>query len=253
VGDFCAAPRGASSRRAAADARREIARAPRRLSSFTVMMELDRLFTWLEPWVDPGFQSPPYDAAVVTSVLAPTAGRSEATHGKLLQRWNGFFALGGLLHVLGACEQPVNHSLAAWNRPDGWRGAWGRWTEGLTFFAHDAFGDQFAYRQGKVVRFRATSGRVEAMYASIEEWLEGVTLEPEYLLNSRAFEACVKIHGRLPYGGQFVPTAQVIDGEPPEPERVQIVPARDAMEMMAVAAARVVRKSSSSMIRLPKG
>jgi hypothetical protein len=213
-------------------------------------MDFDRLLLWMEPFVDRDFIPPPFDAAVAAEVLA-AAGRSETVHTRLLQRWNGFYALGHLLHVFSACASPPNQSLLGWNADNGWRGSWGLSTEGLTFFAEDAFGDQFAYRAGKVVRLRTIIGGIEAMQTTLEEWIEAVLLEPEYILNRRLFDACVTRHGPLPAGGHFVPTVPLAVGDSIDPDRVQIVPARDSMEMKAVTAARIVRRTSQSM-RIPK-
>lgn len=212
-------------------------------------MDFERLMVWMEPWIDPAFQSPPFDPEVAREILS-AAGRSADDHRALLQRRNGFYALGGLLHVLGACQEPPNHSLRAWNHSEGWRRAWGRLPEGLTFFAQDAFGNQFAYRAGKIVRFRVLSGKVEAMYATLREWLEAVILEPDYLLNRRAFQACVQRHGPLPYGGHFCPTTPLVDGAPIDPEHVEVLPTRDSMERQARVVAQPPRRPSS--LRLAK-
>jgi hypothetical protein len=214
-------------------------------------MELDRLLVWMEPYIDRSFVPQPFDLAVATDVLGPAAGRSLETHVRLLEQWNGFYALDRLLHVFGACEFPPNHSLRAWNASDGWRASWGRLTEGLTFFAEDAFGDQFAYRGGKIVRLRTLAGGIEVLHASLTEWIEAVLLEPEYVLNAKLYRACIAQLGPLPHGGHIVPTNQISTGEPLDPQHVAVTPARDSMEVKAVMAARVVRKSSTS-IRIPK-
>ena len=214
-------------------------------------MDLDRLLIWMEPWIDATYSAPAFDPNAAEDVLA-ASGRSREEHSRLLQRWNGFYALNGALHVLGACNAPPNHSLSAWNEPTGWRAAWGRYTEGLTFFAQGAFGDQFAYRAGKIVRFHAKNGRSDVMQATLAEWIEAVLLEPDYTLNQRFFEECVRAHGPLPHGGLFVPNAGSSFDEPGTPERMHVVPARDAMEMYAVSASRPVRRTSSASMRPSK-
>jgi hypothetical protein len=214
-------------------------------------MDLARLLVWMEPWIDASFHAPAFDPSIAAEIL-PAAGRNEPAHAALLRRYNGFFALEGLLHVFGACAAPPNHSLRAWNAPDGWRAAWGLSTEGLTFFAEDAFGDQFGYRGGKIVRFRASIGRIEAMQATLEEWIEAVTLEPDYTLNQRVFRECVRAHGPLARGGHFVSNAPRVEGQPLDPATVTVVPSRDSLEMMAASASRVVRRSTSGSMRIPK-
>jgi hypothetical protein len=214
-------------------------------------MDFDQLMVWMEPSIDAGYEAPAFDADVAREFIA-AAGRSEGDHVKLLRRWNGFYALGGLLHVLGACVAPPNHSLREWNDPAGWRSAWGLRADGLAFFAQDAFGDQFAYRGGKVVRFRVATGTVDPLHATLREWIEAVLLEPDYVLPRKLFESCVQLHGPLPRGGHFAPVGPVSESELSDPARYRVVPTRDNLEMRAVTASTAVRRASSS-IRLPKG
>lgn len=213
-------------------------------------MELDRMIDWIEGFVDKTFQAPPFDQQAASEILA-AAVRSEEDHVRLLQYRNGFYALDGLLHLFGACDAPPNHSLRAWNAPDGWRGSWGRLTEGLTFFAEDAFGDQFGYRAGKIVRLRALAGGIEVLHATLLEWIEAVLIEPEYMLNGKLFQACIQRLGALPYGGHFAPAGPLPPGVSLDAEHAMIMPSRDSMELKAVMASRVVRKSSATL-RIPK-
>ncbi|MDP3278580.1 MAG: hypothetical protein Q8Q09_25545 [Deltaproteobacteria bacterium] len=200
-------------------------------------MDLDALLRFLLPYVDQGFDGPPYDASV-GSILFEQAGRSAQLHERLLTGRNGFYAFNGLLHVLGACIEPPNHSLFRWNAPDGWRASWGYMCEGMSFFAQTAFGDQFAYRGGKIVRLRVLEGAVIASHASLEEWLQSVILDPEFTLDKRLFDACVQLHGALPYGGHFAPLPSYDYSLPLEAESVHVVPTRDSLET----AARMVRE-----------
>ncbi len=213
-------------------------------------MELARLIVWMEGFVDRAFEPPPFDADIAAEFL-PAAGRSEADHLALLMRSNGFYALEGLLHLFGACAAPPNHSLRAWNAPDGWRASWGRLTEGLTFFAEDGFGDQFAYRGGKIVRLKTLAGGIEVMQATLSEWIEAVLLEPEYMLHAKLFRQCVARLGPLPHGGHFVPAAPIDPSLPIDPNVMTVMPARDSLDLKSVMASRVVRRSSMSF-RIPK-
>lgn len=199
-------------------------------------MEIDRLMGWVEPRIDHGFEPPPYDEAQARTTLA-AAGRSAADHAHFLQRWNGCYALGGLLHVFGACAEPPNHSLDAWNRSDGWRQHFALALAGVFLFAGTAFGDQFGYRDGKVVWFRARAGRVERLAPGFTDCLEALLLEPQRYLDAELFEACVARLGPLPHGGHFAPAAPQPPGARLDPARMQVVPARDDMEMIAAAAA----------------
>ncbi len=213
-------------------------------------MELERLLQWMEPSLDTAFAPPPFDSTIAAEFL-PVAGRSEASHRALLQRWNGFYALNGLLHVFGACNAPPNHSIRVWNAPDGWRRSWGRLTEGLTFFGESAFGDQFAYRGGKIVRFKSLEGGIDALQATIDEWLEACLLDPEFMLHQRVYDACAAVHGPVPYGGHFAPTGQIKSIRDLTPQTVHVVPSRDSMELKSVAASNVVSRSTSQIMRAP--
>jgi hypothetical protein len=212
-------------------------------------MDNAALFRFIEPYIDKDFAPPPFDPTIAATVL-PAAGRSQLLHEQLLQWRNGFFAFEGLLHVLGACGSPPNHSIFSWNDRSGWRRTWGPLTEGCVFFAQTAFGDQFAYRGGKVVRLRAFEGRVDAMAASLEEWIQSAILDPDFALDRRLFEACVKVHGPLPRGGHFAPTMPYDPAQPLDPSSMQVVPTRDAMEMKGdLVRAGLFRRRSSMSFR----
>lgn len=212
-------------------------------------MDFDALIRFVDRYVDADFSAPPYDPAIAAAVL-PYAGRSQAFHERLLQHRNGFYAFNGLLHVLGACTSPPNHSLLTWNDPTGWRSAWGVTLEGLVFFAQNAFGDQFGYRAGKIVRLKALEGVVMASHASLDEFLQAALLDPETTLSQRAFDACVRAHGALPHGGHFAPEGGAYNPDVGiEAARMGVVPTRDSMEMKAAAAANVVRRRSSMSMR----
>jgi hypothetical protein len=196
-------------------------------------MPIDALLRFVEPYLDQDFSPPPYDPTIAAMALM-AAGRSQDFHQGILQRRNGFYAFSGLLHVFGACSTPPNHSLLSWNDlRDGWRKSWGPVTEGCFFFAQTAFGDQFGYRGGKVVRLRALEGRVDAAEASFEEWLKTVFLDPDFALDKRLFDACVREHGPLPHGGHFAPAMPYDPNAPLVPATMQVVPTRDSMETKA--------------------
>jgi hypothetical protein len=196
-------------------------------------MPIDALLRFVEPYLDQDFRPPPYDSTIAAMALA-AAGRSQDFHQGILQRRNGFYAFSGLLHVFGACSSPPNHSLLSWNDlRDGWRKSWGPVTEGCFFFAQTAFGDQFGYRGGKVVRLRALEGRIDAAEASFEEWLKTVFLDPDFALDKRLFDACVRAHGPLPHGGHFAPAMPYDPNAPLVPATMQVVPTRDSMETKA--------------------
>lgn len=197
-------------------------------------MAIEALLAWIEPLVVPGFDPPPYDPQQARATLA-AAGRSAADHERFLTRWNGCYALGGALHVLGAREAPPNQSLDAWNRADGWRQAFGALVEGVTFFAESAFGDQFGYRDGKVVRLRVFDGRIERLAADFAEWLSFVSVESPRFLATDLFEQCVRRLGPLPPGGHFAPPPTWAPASPLRVDEMTVLPARDNLELRGAA------------------
>ena len=195
-------------------------------------MDSDSLLRWVASSIAPGFEAPPYDAASARTTLE-YAGRSVDTHTRLLQRWNGCYALQGSLHLFGARPEPPNQSLDLWNHPSGWRQAFGIVVENTWFFAESGFGDQFGYRDGKVVRLRLLDARIEPMAADLDEWLQCVFLEPQRWLSLDLFEACVQAHGPLPHGGHFGPAPTHVPGTALRAESLEVLPARDNLELRA--------------------
>lgn len=210
-------------------------------------MDLQRLLAWVEPTIVPGGDAPPFDPAEARATMT-AAGRSAEDHARFLQRWNGCYAMQGALHLLGARGDAPNQSLDAWNRPDGWRQSFGLLIDGVTFFADTGLGDQFGYRDGKVVRLRALDARLERMASSFGEWLELVFVEPARYLSLDLFEACVARLGPLPPGGHFAPPPTHAPGDPVIAGALEVMPCRDNLELRG-AASMVVRGST----RVPPG
>jgi hypothetical protein len=207
-------------------------------------MDLQKLFAWVEPTIVAGQSAPAFEVDSARATMM-AAGRSADDHTKFLRRWNGCYALQGALHLFGARSDVPNQSLDQWNRADGWRQSFGMLIDGVTFFADTGFGDQFGYRDGKVVRLRALDARVERMASSFTEWLELVFLEPSRYLSTDLFEACVARLGPLPPGGHFAPAPTHAPGDPVSVAALEVMPCRDNLELRG-AASMVVRGSKVS-------
>ena len=201
-------------------------------------MDINKLIQWVEPSIVQGFGPPPFHEACAQATFA-AAGRSADDHRSFLARWNGCYALGGALHLFGARTDPPNQSLDAWNRNDGWRQCFGPLIDGVTFFAESAFGDQFGYRDGKVVRFKALEARVERIAPDFSGWLEQVFIEPARFVSLDLFHECVQRHGPLPFGGHFGVLPMWVPGRPLRASDTEVLPSRDNMELRAAAAMRI--------------
>jgi hypothetical protein len=197
-------------------------------------MAIDRMLAWIEPLITPGFEAPPYAPAYAATTLKAAEWSAEHQE-RFLTRWNGCYALDGALHLFGARPDPPNQSLDAWNRPDGWRQSFGAMLDGVQFFAENAFGDQFGYRNKKVVRLRVFEGRLEPIASDFAEWLSLVAVEPARFLATDLFAQCVGRLGPLPFGGHFAPPPTWIPNTALRVDQMTLLPSRDNMEFRGAA------------------
>ncbi len=164
---------------------------------------------------------------------------------QLLAKRNGFFAFESALHVFHVGSEVVGVSLGDWNAEDLWRAGYEGITDGLTFFAEDIFGHQFAIGSGGVYRFDPETGERERIAADLKEWalliLGDYKVETGYPL---AHE-WQRLHGPLPVGKRLVPKLPfVLGGE----FSVDNLHAQDAVEAMCY------RASIATQLRdLPDG
>jgi hypothetical protein len=162
---------------------------------------------------DPRYAPPPFQAEVAEAVLG-ASGAPRTPHRMLLERANGGYFFHGALHLLGACDAPPWHGLAAWNGRELWRDAYGELTEGMVFFAEDAFGDQYGYsgHGGEVVCFEAELGRVAPIAPHFVAFLEMILEGAESLLPVALVQDQARLGRGAPPGGQlyaFPPLATV--------------------------------------------
>ncbi len=85
---------------------------------------------------------------------------------------NGFVVESGLFHFRGACLSPTWHSLReAWKGEAAFHRLYEQLNESDIPFGQDQFGDQYCYREGKVICLRAETGEVELFNPSFEQFL----------------------------------------------------------------------------------
>jgi hypothetical protein len=97
---------------------------------------------------------------------------------ELLSVHDGLIAFEGGLRCFGM-KTGLLPSLKEWNRPEGWRSAYRGLSGGLFFFAEDAFGNQFAIEDERVVRFLAETAEREFITDSIADWLGALLQDAE--------------------------------------------------------------------------
>jgi hypothetical protein len=114
--------------------------------------------------------SPPLRPSIpeIPHILAEKGERRQELYGMLEMR-NGFFAFESALHIypLGSGE---GLDLERWNSASLWRSEYEDMTEGLLFFAEDAFGYQFAIRDDSIVSFDPETGEVADFAETLEDW-----------------------------------------------------------------------------------
>jgi hypothetical protein len=96
----------------------------------------------------------------------------------LLREHDGLVAFDGGLRCFGLSATRLP-SIAIWNRAEGWRAAYRDLTTGLLFFAEDVFGNQFAFEDGRIVRFLAETADREFVADTLDEWLAAVESDPD--------------------------------------------------------------------------
>ncbi len=200
---------------------------------------------------DRAFAPPPFDPAVAEAVLGPS-GAPGTPHRALLEEANGAWLFDGALHLFGACAQPAWHSLAAWNAPATWRDAYGQLAEGLTFFAEDAFGDQYAYsgHGGEVVVFEAELGRAAHAAPSFVAWLEAMQAAPEAVLPIDLVRAQAAAGRRPAPGMQYIAYPPLFSVEAKDGVEIGQVDAVEAMRYRGQLARQIQGLPPGTQIRI---
>jgi len=105
--------------------------------------------------------------------------RLPVDYAQLLAQRNGFVALGGALHVRGACREPAWHSVrAAWEGPAALFRLFSALRPDDVPFAQESTGDQFVLRGGAVHRLRAAENRVEELGLDLSGFMDAALRDP---------------------------------------------------------------------------
>jgi hypothetical protein len=127
---------------------------------------------------------------------------------------DGLVALEGGLRVFGV-SSAVLPDIVTWNAESGWRSSYRTLADGLQYFAEDAFGDQFAFDAGRVVRFRAETGKREHMSDSLAGWLARLLKHPDDELSLPVLRKWQRLGRDLQPSQHLCPTYPfVVSGSP---------------------------------------
>jgi hypothetical protein len=148
-------------------------------------------------------------------ITAPAAGSSPIPVPGLLDYLSdsdGFYAFQRGLHVFGSCIEPAYHSFKRWNNPSTWIGEYGGLADGLTFFAEDTFGDQFAWDGALFVRFEAETASRQPLGGSVEEFFGRILGNSEEELGLEVLNRWILAHGPVPEGVHLFPRTPLVLG-----------------------------------------
>ena len=135
---------------------------------------------------------------------------------QLLSKKNGFYAFEGSLHVFPWIDssrlQDNVVGLQEWNEKSLWRDWYGGLTDGLFFFAEDAFGGQFAIRTDEIVSFDPESGEIAVLAKSLEDWAQVLLLNYAELTGYPLAHSWQLLNGPIPTGKRLLPKVPFILG-----------------------------------------
>lgn len=144
----------------------------------------------------------------------------------LFRKRNGFVAFEQALLVLPSGTGAG--ALESWNDPFGWISSYGGLADGLTFFAMDVFGGQFAVSDG-IVRFDPETAEREPFAPDIESWARAVLDKYEVLTGHALAHEWQMINGPIPSGWRLVPRQPFVLGGDFEVANLASMPASEAM------------------------
>lgn len=167
-----------------------------------------KLLQYSAPPTGGNFDSAKFEKAIFQDKL------KSSLSGLLMDR-NGFLSFEAALRVFPCSEFPEARDIITWNEENCWRGRYDYPLEGMTFFAEDAFGCQFALFQGSVVSFDPETAATKFIANSLDEWanllledfpiLTGHPLVHDWQLRNGPLQAADHLVSKIPFvmGGDF--------------------------------------------------
>lgn len=181
------------------------------------------------------FTGPAHDPPELLDGLpAPLAG--------YLRDTNGWVALGGALHVRGVCIEPAWHSLpvARTHLKRGYE--LGRKD---VCFAQDGLGNQFVWRDDRVVRLDAETGRWQDCRVDIDGFFAAALADPDQWLGYHHVRATPLAPGQLLLAYPPRCTAEAADGV-----SLKAIVAHEVIDFHAAFAAQIKDLPPGAQIRI---
>ncbi len=143
-----------------------------------------------------------------------------AEHRELLSLHNGLVAFWGGLRIFGLNGGSVQE-LQRWNAKSSWRFTYKELVKDyLVFFAEDAFGNQFCYKDSgtDIYSFLAETGQIRLFAPSLEMWVSRISEDPAGALKLPLLQEWQSEGGNLLKGTEhlcptypFITQAETVD------------------------------------------
>lgn len=147
---------------------------------------------------------------------------------------NGWVALGGGLHVRGACVKPAWHSLReAWVGPNALYRHYPELTPDDIPFAQDCVGDQFLVRAGQVWKLAAETGDLDPVARSVADFFREAEADPIEVLSLDLLNQFRATGGELKPGQLLSAYPPFCTAEAEDGVDLKAVPAADRLAFLA--------------------
>jgi hypothetical protein len=123
----------------------------------------------------------------------------------LLSQRNGLYAFESALHVFPGHSGPLERSIHEWNDRALWIDEYQGLADDCVFFAEDIFGMQFCADREGIHQIDAETGSREFLATTLQEWIDKILANYEYLTGYPLAHEWQSIHGPLPRGQRLVP------------------------------------------------
>ncbi|MGM9321988.1 hypothetical protein [Deinococcus aquaticus] len=131
---------------------------------------------------------------------------------EMLKVKNGFYAIGGALHVFPAyVSKPKVHDIYEWNSDHLWKYTFGGAFDEYYCFAQDIFGNQFCIFEDYIYFVDVESVALEAMAANLDDWAHMV-LTDDYWIGSNFLKIWQENNKKPAEGERLMPKIPFVLG-----------------------------------------
>lgn len=130
----------------------------------------------------------------------------------LLRKRNGFYAFESALHFLPLTHRENETGVLAWNDEKLWRNCYEGMANDHFFFAQDAFGGQFCFKEDGIYTFDPEVGESQKLCDTLSEWCEAILDEYDFLTGHSLMHKWQATHGRVLEGQRLAPAIPFILG-----------------------------------------